>query len=133
MARARLHSVRSALAAIVAIGAIIVMTTGPVAATEPWQTSWGDYDCHEQWHNAAWWLQNQPAWATTHHPEWTDNYANTYGQIGDYDGLHLWHYGDGALDRESAALVIDRSSEELAKDRQTSTDIDTLVTKNLTP
>ena len=49
--------------------------------------------------------QNRHAWVTSHHPEWTDNYAATKGQIGDSDRLHQWHYGDGELDRSNEAAI----------------------------
>jgi hypothetical protein len=106
MGRPRFHPVRNTLAAIVivAAGAMLLTTTGRVAAAEPWQTSWGDYDNHNQWHDANWWLDNQHNWVTVHHPEWTENYASTHGQIGDSDRLHVRHYGDGSLDRQSSGL-----------------------------
>lgn len=101
MGRPRLHPIRHTVTAIAAAGALILALTAPVAAMQPWQKAWGDYDSHNEWHDASWWLKNQHHWVTINHPEWTDNYANTYGQIGDSDRLHVWHYGDGSFDRNS--------------------------------
>jgi hypothetical protein len=99
MGRPRLHPILNTLAAIMAAGTIIVTIAAPVAAMEPWQKSWGDYDTHHRWHDAGWWLKNRHHWVTVHHPEWTDNYTDTFGRIGDSDRLHVWHYGDGGFDR----------------------------------
>jgi hypothetical protein len=133
MARARLHSIRSSLTAVVAAAAIVLTMAGPVGATEPWQKSWGDYDASDQWHNASWWLQSQHDWVASHHPEWTESYAAIVGRIGDYDRLHVWHYGDGALDRYLARSASDRSADQSAKDEATSFDVDTSVTRVRTP
>ncbi len=105
MGRPRLHPIRNTLAAIVAAGAMILTITGQAAAMGPWQTSWGDYDSHDQWHDASWWLHNRHDWVLVHHPEWTESYASTRGQIGDSDRLHVWHYGDGGFDRSSTGLT----------------------------
>ena len=101
MGRPRLHPIRHTVTAIIAAGALILALTAPAAAMQPWEKSWGDYDSHNQWHDASWWLKNKHHWVTVHHPEWTENYADTYGQIGDSDRLHVWHYGDGSFDRNS--------------------------------
>jgi hypothetical protein len=111
MGRPRLHPILNTLAAIMAAGAIIVTTAvsmaGSAAAMEPWQKSWGDYDRQNQWHDASWWLENRHHWVTVHHPEWTENYADIFGQIGDSDGRHVWHYGDGGFDRHSNGSTAD--------------------------
>jgi len=101
MGRPRIYSVRHNRIAIIMCGVLILATAGQAAAMRPWQEAWGDYDSHSQWHDAGWWLKNRHHWVTVNHPEWTDNYANTYGQIGDSDRRHVWHYGDGSFDRES--------------------------------
>ncbi len=106
MGRPRFHPLRNILTAIAVAGAMILTIAAPAVAT-PWQKSWGDYDSHNRWHDADWWLQNRHHWVTTHHPEWTENYAETIGQIGDYDRLHVWHYGDGGFDRLTARLATD--------------------------
>ena len=90
MGRPRFQSIRNTLTAIMVVGVMILTIAAPAAAT-PWQKSWGDYDSHQQWHNASWWLQNRHDWVTSHHPEWTENYAGTRGQIGDSDEFHVWH------------------------------------------
>jgi hypothetical protein len=94
---------RNALAAISVAAALTFMLATPVAAA-PWQKAWGDYDNAQQWHDAGWWLKNRHEWVTSHHPEWTDNYASTRGQIGDSDRFHGRHYGDGGLDRRANAV-----------------------------
>ncbi len=104
MGRPRFRSFRNTLAAAAAVGAMIVTLAAPASA-RPWQKAWGDYDNHQQWHDAGWWLQNQHNWVISHHPEWTDNYASTRGEIGDTDSLHVWHYGDGGSDRANAAAT----------------------------
>jgi hypothetical protein len=83
------------------------------AAAAPWQKAWGDYDTNQQWHNASWWLQNQHEWVIANHPEWTENYAGTSGQIGDSDRFHGRHYGDGGTDRSEAAALQAAKSERL--------------------
>ena len=103
MGRPRFQSIRNTLTAIMVVGVMILTIAAPAAAT-PWQKSWGDYDRHQQWHDANWWLQNRHDWVTSHHPEWTENYAGTRGQIGDSDQFHVWHYGDGGFDRHSNAV-----------------------------
>ncbi|MGO9563621.1 MAG: hypothetical protein ACLPPV_13290 [Candidatus Korobacteraceae bacterium] len=113
MERPRFHPIRNTLAAITVAGAMILTVAAPAAAT-PWQKAWGDYDSHRQWHDASWWLQNRHDWVTSHHPEWTENYAATRGQIGDSDRFHLWHYGDGGSDRATAA-AIDAAKNEARK------------------
>jgi len=100
-----------------AAGAISLTMTGQAAAMGPWQKSWGDYDSHNQWHDASWWLQNRHHWVTMYHPEWTEHYAETRGQIGDSDRLHVWHYGDGSFDRNSTGLTIDQLTNESPKVR----------------
>jgi hypothetical protein len=102
MGRPCLHPIRNTLAAIAVAGAMILTVAAPAAAT-PWQKAWGDYDRSQQWHDANWWMQNRPDWVIVHHPEWTENYAGTRGQIGDSDQLHVRHYGDGGFDRSTAA------------------------------
>ena len=74
MGRPRFRPIRNTLAAIVVAGSMIVTIASPAAAA-PWQEAWGDYDSHQQWHNAGWWLQNQHHWVIVHHPEWTESYA----------------------------------------------------------
>ncbi len=101
MGRPRLHPIRRTVTAIIAAAALILAMIAPAVATQPWQKSWGDYDSHNQWHDASWWLKHHHHWVTSHHPEWTESYADTYGQIGDSDRLHVWHYGDGSFDRNS--------------------------------
>jgi hypothetical protein len=105
MGRPRFRPIRNTLAAIVVAGSMILTVVTPAAAT-PWQKAWGDYDSHQQWHDANWWLQNRHDWVSVHHPEWTESYARTRGQIGDSDRLHAWHYGDGGFDRRSTAAPI---------------------------
>ena len=119
MGRPRFHPIRNTLAAIAVAGAMILTVAAPAAAT-PWQKAWGDYDSHQQWHDASWWLQNRHDWVTSHHPEWTENYAATRGQIGDSDRFHVWHYGDGGADRRSNAAAIDAAKNEARKARGTS-------------
>ena len=119
MGRPRFHPIRNTLAAITVAGAMILTVAAPAAAT-PWQKAWGDYDSHQQWHDASWWLQNRHDWVTSHHPEWTENYAATRGQIGDSDRFHVWHYGDGGTDRRSNAAAIDAAKNEARKARGTS-------------
>ena len=104
MGRPRFHPIRNALAAITVAGAMFLTLAAPAAAT-PWQKSWGDYDNQQQWHDASWWLQNRHDWVVSHHPEWTENYAATRGQIGDCDRFHGRHYGDGGSDRRNAAAL----------------------------
>jgi hypothetical protein len=133
MARARLHSIRNTLTAIVASAAIVLTMAVPAGATEPWQKSWGDYDSSDQWHNASWWLQNQHDWVAIHHPEWTESYAGIFGRIGDYDRLHVCHFGDGALDRYLAGPAAEKSADPSAKDDAAPFDIDTSLTKVETP
>jgi len=110
MGRPRLYPIRHAMTALGVTGALILALTAPVAAIQPWQQAWGDYDSHNQWHDASWWLKNRHHWVTVNHPEWTDNYADTYGQIGDSDRLHVWHYGDGSFDRNSAVDDLENES-----------------------
>ena len=104
MGRPRFRPIRNTLAAIVVAGSMILTVVTPAAAT-PWQKAWGDYDSHQQWHDANWWMQNRHDWVIEHHPEWTENYAGTLGQIGDSDQMHEWHYGDGGFDRSNAAAM----------------------------
>jgi hypothetical protein len=111
MGRPRFHPIRNGLAAITVAGAMLLTFAAPAAAT-PWQKSWGDYDNQEQWHDASWWLRNQHDWVISHHPEWTENYAATRGQIGDSDRFHGRHYGDGGSDRRNAVAL------RAAKDRR---------------
>jgi hypothetical protein len=101
MGRPRLHPISQSVAVIIAAASLLLAITGPAAAMKPWQKSWGDYDSQNQWHDASWWLKNKHHWVTIHHPEWTDNYADTFGQIKDTDRFHVWHYGDGSFDRNS--------------------------------
>ena len=101
MGRPRFHPIRNTLAALTVAGSMLLTFAAPAAAT-PWQKSWGDYDNQQQWHDASWWLQNRHDWVTSHHPEWTENYARTRGQIGDSDRFHGRHYGDGGSDRVNA-------------------------------
>jgi len=111
MGRPRLHPIRNTLAAITIVGAMLLTFAAPASAT-PWQKSWGDYDSQQQWHDASWWLHNQHDWVISHHPEWTENYTATRGQIGDCDRFHGRHYGDGGSDRLNAAAL------QAAKDRR---------------
>ena len=112
MGRPRLHPIRTILAALTVAGAMLFTVVAPAAAA-PWQKAWGDYDTNQQWHNASWWLQNQHRWVIANHPEWTDNYAATRGQIGDSDRFHGRHYGDGGTDRSEAAAVQAAKNERL--------------------
>jgi hypothetical protein len=112
MGRPRLRPIRNTLAAIVVAGSMILMVA-PKAAAAPWQEAWGDYDNHQQWHNANWWMQNHHDWVIVHHPEWTESYARTRGQIGDSDRLHAWHYGDGGFDRRSIAVPTNAAMNEV--------------------
>ena len=104
MGRPRFHPIRNSLAAITVAGAMLLTFAAPCAATS-WQKSWGDYDQQQQWHDASWWLQNQHKWVISHHPEWTESYAATRGQIGDSDRFHGRHYGDGGSDRSNEAAL----------------------------
>ena len=104
MGRPRFHPIRNALAAITVAGAMFLTFAAPAAAA-PWQKSWGDYDNQQQWHDASWWLKNRHDWVTLNHPEWTENYAATRGQIGDSDRFHGRHYGDGGSDRLNASAL----------------------------
>ena len=113
MGRPRFHPIRSTLAAIAVAGAMFLTFAAPAAAT-PWQKSWGDYDNQQQWHNASWWLKNRHDWVALNHPEWTENYAKTRGQIGDSDRFHGRHYGDGGTDR-SVAAALRAATDERAK------------------
>jgi hypothetical protein len=110
MGRPRLHPIRKILIGIVVVGALTMAVAGSAAAAGPWQKSWGDYDNHIQWHDAGWWLKNQPQWVAVNHPEWTENYSATRGQIGDYDRFHAWHYGDGSFDRLSTKVTAGRET-----------------------
>src|ERR1700675_3786267 len=112
MGRPRFHPIRNTLAAITVAGAMLLTFAAPAAAT-PWQKSWGDYDNQQQWHDASWWLQNRHDWVISHHPEWTENYAATRGQIGDSDRFHGRHYGDGGADRSEAAALEAAKNERL--------------------
>jgi len=104
MGRPRFYPIRNTLAAFAVTGAMLFSIAAPCAAAS-WQKSWGDYDKQQQWHDASWWLQNRPDWVISHHPEWTESYALTEGQIGDSDSLHGRHYGDGGTDRADAAAL----------------------------
>jgi hypothetical protein len=103
MGRPRFHPVGNTLAAIAVLGAMIMTVAAPAAAT-PRQKAWGDYDSDQQWHDANRSMQSQHYWVIVHHPEWTEDYAETPGQIGDSGRLHAWHYGDGGFDRHSNAV-----------------------------
>jgi hypothetical protein len=111
MGRPRFRPIRNTLAALAVAGATILTVVAPAAAG-PWQKAWGDYDRHQQWHDASWWITNQHDWVIVHHPEWTENYAGTHGRIGDSDRLHVWHYGDGGFDRRSNAVPISAARNE---------------------
>ena len=113
MGRPRLHPIRNTLAAISVAGAMLLTVAAPASAA-PWQKAWGDYDTNQQWHNASWWLKNRHDWVTLNHPEWTENYAKTRGQIGDSDRFHGRHYGDGGSDR-SVAAALRAAKDERAK------------------
>src|SRR5580692_3861537 len=125
MGRPRLHPIRNTLAAITIVGAMLLTFAAPASAT-PWQKSWGDYDSQQRWHDASWWLHNQHGWVISHHPEWTENYAATRGQIGDSDSMHARHYGDGGFDRsvkaneKANARAIEAARNETRKARVTS-------------
>ena len=101
MGRPRFHSFRNTFAALTVAGAVAWHGRIGSRVAAPWQHAWGDYDSHQQWHDAGWWLQNQHGWVVSHHPEWTENYAATRGRIGDSDSMHVRHYGDGGFDRMS--------------------------------
>ena len=90
----------------------MILTVAAPAAATPWQKAWGDYASPQQWHDANWWLQNRHDWVTAHLPEWTENYGRTRGKIGDYDRLHVWHYGDGGFDRRSNTAPISFAKNE---------------------
>jgi hypothetical protein len=107
------------MAAITVAAAMMLAFAGPAAA-KPWQKAWGDYDNAQQWHDANWWLKNQPQWVISHHPEWKDNYAATPGQIGDSDRLHARHYGDGGLDRSRNEAAREARKSEAPKTRAAS-------------
>jgi hypothetical protein len=127
MGRPRFRPIRNTLAAITVAGAMILTVAAPAAAT-PWQKAWGDYDSQQQWHDANWWMQNRHDWVIEHHPECTENYARTRGQIGDSDRLHAWHYGDGGFDRRSSAVPISAAMNEAPTPRvASSTKLDVLV------
>ncbi|MGA6973642.1 MAG: hypothetical protein WBY93_18590 [Candidatus Binatus sp.] len=117
MGQPRFHPMRNALAALTVAAAMTLTFAAPVAAA-PWQKAWGDYDNAQQWHDAGWWLKNQHGWVTSHHPEWTENYASTRGQIGDSDRMHARHYGDGGLDRLHKAAAIEAAKNEERKARE---------------
>lgn len=104
MGRPRFHPIRNTLTALSLAGAMLLIVAAPASAIS-WQKSWGDYDNQQQWHGASWWLQNQHKWVIAHHPEWTENYAGTRGQIGDSDRFHGRHYGDGETDRSEATAL----------------------------
>lgn len=112
MGRPRFHPIRNTLAAITITGAMLLTVAGPCAAA-PWQQAWGDYDQQQQWHDAGWWLHNQHTWVVSHHPEWTEDYAATRGQIGDSDRFHARHYGDGGTDRSVAAAAETAKNERI--------------------
>jgi hypothetical protein len=112
MGRPRFRPIRNTLGAIAVAGAMFFTFAAPAAAA-PWQKAWGDYDQQQQWHNAGWWLQHQHDWVISHHPEWTENYAGTRGQIGDSDRFHGRHYGDGGTDRSEAAALEAAKNERL--------------------
>ena len=116
MGRPRFQSMRNTLTAIAVVAAMSLTIASSAAAT-PWQKSWGDYDSHQLWHDASWWLQNRHDWVTSHHPEWTENYGGTLGQIGDSDQFHVWHYGDGGFDRLSNAAAIEAAKNEARRAR----------------
>jgi hypothetical protein len=126
MGRPRFRPIRNTLAAIVVAGSMILTVVTPAAAA-PWQEAWGDYDSHQQWHNANWWLQNRHDWVIVHHPEWTERYARTRGQIGDSDRLHAWHYGDGGFDRRSTAVPINAAMNPVRTVRVSATKPDASV------
>ena len=125
MGRPRFHSFRNTFAALTVAGAVCLGASAPAFAT-PWQHAWGDYDSQQQWHDAGWWLQNRHDWVISHHPEWTENYAATRGQIGDSDSMHARHYGDGGYDRsvkaneKANARAIEAARNETRKARVTS-------------
>jgi hypothetical protein len=104
MGRPRIRPVRNLLTAIAVAGAMTFTIAAPAAA-KSWQHAWGDYDSQQQWHDAGWWLQNRNDWVIVHHPEWTEGYADTWGQIGDTDQLHVWHYGTGGFDRATKLTI----------------------------
>jgi hypothetical protein len=110
MGRPRLHRIRNSLAAITVAGTMFFALAAPAAAT-PWQQAWGDYDKQQQWHDASWWLHHEHGWVLSHHPEWTETYAATRGQIGDSDRFHGRHYGDGGTDRFDAGAAEIRSEQ----------------------
>jgi hypothetical protein len=110
MGRPRFHLFKNSAAAIAVAGAMLLTFAAPCAAS-PWQKSWGDYDKQQKWHDASWWLQHQHGWVISHHPEWTENYASTRGQIGDSDRFHGRHYGDGGTDRFEAGAAEIRSEQ----------------------
>lgn len=130
MGRPRIHSMRSAVTAIVAAAAIILTVTGQAGAMQPWQKAWGDYDSHYQWHDAGWWLKNRHHWVTVHHPEWTESYADTVGRIGDSDRLHVWHYGDGGFDHDPNGRTTGEITNELPRARVASSSADAFPNSN---
>jgi hypothetical protein len=125
MGRPRFNSFRNTFTALTVAGAVFLGASAPAFAT-PWQHEWGDYDSQQQWHDAGWWLQNRHDWVISHHPEWTENYAATRGQIGDSDSMHARHYGDGGFDRsvkaneKANARAIEAARNETRKARVTS-------------
>src|SRR5271156_953280 len=98
MGRPRFHSFRNTFAALTVAGAVCLAASAPAFAT-PWQHAWGDYDSHQQWHDAGWWLQNQHDLLISHQREGTETCAATRGQIGYADSRHAPHCGDGGFDR----------------------------------
>jgi len=101
-----------------AVAAAIILTmNGRAATTSAWQKSSGDHGRHNQWRDASWSLQNRHDSVTAHHAESTANYAETRGQIGDYDRSHVWRYGVGGFDGHSTGITIAELSSESPKAR----------------
>ncbi len=78
----------SGIKCLLATAIMMLMLTAPaLAQLNPWPSPlppapvWGDYDQGHVWHDASWWLENQPDWVRANHPEWW----------GDYDTDHVWH------------------------------------------
>jgi len=95
----------------------MILTLAAPAAATPWQKAWGDYDSHQQWHDANCGLQSGHDWVIVHHPESTENYGKTRDPIGDSDRLNVWHYGDGGFDRRSNAVPISAATNEARTQR----------------
>jgi len=71
---------RIALAALMTLAAVLMITAPASAQLINPRQGFGDYDEAHQWHDAGWWWANRPDWVRQHHPTWW----------GDYDDSHTW-------------------------------------------